>query len=241
MTTVTERRPPLASSDHLDDELEALIEEARRRARRRRLLLAGAVLCAVVIGAGLFATIAFTGVTGRTSPGAPDAPGLLANGRPIAFRPYSFGYVKEGFLRASKPRDRVLIARTRKQGLLWDRWLTHRRASPPGAAYFPGETLLGVFLLGHPSSTAQAAVITKVVVSGTTVALALRVSRFPLERCGSDPVSGAVCRPMYKPPSLRYHAMAIITVPRKTLKGIRRVVVKREVRDTNEIEVNYPG
>jgi hypothetical protein len=199
-----------------------------RAARRARGLILP-VVAVLAVCAGVF---------GSGNPSAAIAPALPGGEQPISYHPYSFGYVREGFLGDPRPRTRILIARTRKDGLRWGRWLTHRRTTPPADAYFAGETLVGVFLLGNLA--AQGVEVTGATVSDKTLELTLEVSSLPVARCGIDPDVGYACRPMFRAPR-GYHAMTIISVSRASMKAVTRVVVTREVDVRGTIEVDYPG
>jgi hypothetical protein len=201
--------------------------ESRAARRARGLILP--VVAVLAVCAGVF---------GSGNPSAAIAPTLPRGEQSISYHPYSFGYVREGFLGDRRQRNRILFARTRKDGVRWGRWLTHRRTTPPGDAYFAAETLVGVFLLGN--AAAQGVEVTGATVSDNTLALTLEVSSLPVGRCGNDPDLGYACQAMFSAPR-GYHAMTIISVPRKSMTAVTRVVVTREVDVPGAIEVDYPG
>jgi hypothetical protein len=239
---------PLQPPQHAD-ELDALIEEARRRMRRRRFAYAAAVLFAAVVGAALSAKLALPAKNGSSAGTfAPPAPASARSTTSDIVTPFSFGYVNEGLLGRSRPGDRIMFARTRTQAVRWDRWLTHRRTTPPQSADFARQALVGVFLFGHrsvnrqdPSQAVQGVAVTSVYRSGDTLHLDLKVSPHPIQACGPGPDAPTECWPMYRTPSARYHAYTIVAISRALAARSRRIVVTAERYDPNPILVPVPA
>src|SRR5437763_8990518 len=107
------------------------------------------------------------------------SPGPAAT-RTVKFKPYTFGFVRDGFLGAVRPRNRILIGRTRAQGFRWDEWIWHNSTAAPQAANFVTQVALGVFLLDRPAHAVQGVVVTSLAVSDGTLSLTLKVSPYPI-------------------------------------------------------------
>jgi hypothetical protein len=205
--------------------------------RRRGLALSAPLLVAALL------TAAFAGVGLARGGGyhPPPRPKPRAYRPPPTYHSYASGYVRDGFLGSRQARDRFVIARTPAEGLRWDRWITHHRVSPPQAADFTRQALVGVFLLGRPSSQVQGVAVREMHLNGGTLRLSIVVSPVPIATCGPGADgSDHECRPFYKPPNGRYHAFTIVAVPKATAVRARRIVVTRERRDSGPIEVAIP-
>jgi hypothetical protein len=148
---------------------------------------------------------------------------------PVTFKPYAFGYVRDGFLGATQPRNRVLIGRTRAQALRWDKWINTRATAVPQYADFHSQALIGVFLVDHPARAVEGVAVRSLAISGGTLLLKLEVSRYPPVLRGSwfeSPIEYWALPPA---PSARYHAFTIVTVAKVAAARVRRVVVTQEV------------
>jgi hypothetical protein len=172
----------------------------------------------------------------------------------ITYTPYTFGYVKDGFLGAARPRDRIVIATTKRQALGWDRSIAHRMTTAPQYADFKAKALIGVFLLersaavgapfpqlpGPPEVTGVA--VTSLAVENGTLSLTLASSPYPVELCGPGVDSPIECFQPFLAPSAAYHAFAIVSVPKAAVAEVRRIVVTRETYDPcTPIQVNVPN
>lgn len=171
----------------------------------------------------------------------PSASARPVSTTPLKFKPYTFGYVRDGFLGAARPQNRVLIGRTRAQALRWDDWVWHFYYSPgaPQAANFVTQASVGVFLLKRPAQNVQGVVVTSLAVSDGTLSVTLKVSPYPIVLHGLDPDGTplAYCS-LPDAPSGRYHAFTMVSVARTALAHIRRVVVRQEVYDPNQLVVD---
>jgi hypothetical protein len=216
------------------------------------------VLAALSLATGLFFLIGHTGASGSPrngfESGAGVGPGAAIGA--VKFKPYAFGYVRDGFLDAARPRNRILIARTPAQGLRWDKWITHRRTTAPQYADFASQALVGIFLLNRRSfpfprpgtgpprppgpSDVNGVVVTSLARSNGTLLLSLALSPFPVELCGPGVESPNECFQPSSAPSLRYHALTIVAVARAAVAHVRRVVVTEEVYDPNPLQVHFP-
>ena len=110
----------------------------------------------------------------------PSASAYPAGTTPVKFTPYTFGYVRDGFLGAARPRNRILIGRTRARTLRWDASIWHWYTAPPEAADFSTQAVLGVFLVDRPVLAVQGVVVTSLAVSNGTLSLTLKVSPIPV-------------------------------------------------------------
>lgn len=255
MTVTAPPRPPVPAPP---PDLQALIEEARRRARRRRVRYGALVLAALSLATGLFFLLGHAGASGSPHNGFEGGLGVGSGAaiKTVKFKPYTFGYVRDGFLDAARPRDRILIARTPAQGLRWDKWITHRQTTAPQYADFASQALVGIFLLNRRSfpfpqpgtgslrpprpSDVNGVVVRSLARSNGTLLLTLAVSPFPVELCGPGLESPNECFQPSSAPSLRYHALTIVAVAREALAHVRRVVVTQEVSDPNPLQVHFP-
>lgn len=157
-----------------------------------------------------------------------------ASFKALKFKPYTFGYVKDGFLGAARPRNRILVGRTRAQALRWDRSIWHRYTAAPQAADFVTQTTLGVFLLDRPTAAVQGVVVTSLAVSGGTLFLTLSVSPYPVNLRGPGVDSPIEYFELPGPPSSGYHAFTIVTVAKAAAAHVRRVIVTQEVYDPSD-------
>ena len=198
-----------------------------------------AVSAPLLVAAIVTAAFAGTGVA-RSGYHPPPRPKPAPYHPPPTYHSYASGYVREGFLGSRQARDRFLIARTPAEGLRWDRWITHHRVSPPQAADFTRQALVGVFLLGEPSARVQGVAVTKLDSSGATLGLTLVVSPDPILPCGPGPDAPVECEAFYKPPDSSYHAFTIIAIPKARAARVRRIVVVDEHRQSGPIQVAVP-
>ena len=90
-------------------------------------------------------------ILGLSVPSAAAGPAAT---RAVKFEAYTFGYVRDGFLGAARPRNRVLVGRTRAQALRWDKWIWQRDTTAPQSADFASQSLVGVFLVDRPALAA---------------------------------------------------------------------------------------
>ena len=90
-------------------------------------------------------------ILGLSVPSAAAGPAAT---RAVKFEAYTFGYVRDGFLGAARPRNRVLVGRTRAQALRWDKWIWQRDTTAPQSADFASQSLVGVFLVDRPAPAA---------------------------------------------------------------------------------------
>jgi hypothetical protein len=171
----------------------------------------------------------------------PSASAGTAATRPIKFTPYAFGYVRDGFLGAARPRNRILIGRTRAQTLRWDASIWHRYTAPPQAADFARQAVLGVFLVDRPNLAVQGVVVTSVAVTDGTLSLTLKVSPWPVNLRGPGVDSPIAVFQLPGAPSARYHAFTVVTVARAAVAHVRRVVVTQEVYDSDALVVDVPN
>jgi hypothetical protein len=170
---------------------------------------------------------------------------------PVKFTPYTFGYVKEGLLGPARPRNRILIAKTKAQALLWDRAIRHNLTTAPQYADFGGEALIGVFLLARRPSPpfpqqprpldVEGVAVTSMAVGNGTLFLTLEVSPYSIELCGPGIDSPTECFILPPAPSQRDHAFAIFSVAKAALAHVRRLVVTQEVYDSCPIQVDVPN
>jgi hypothetical protein len=161
----------------------------------------------------------------------PSASAGPASSKAVKFTPYTFGYVKDGFLGAARPRNRILVGRTRVQALRWDRSIWHRYTAAPQAADFVTQATLGVFLIDRPTVAVQGVVVTSLAVSGGTLFLTLSVSPYPVTLRGPGVDSPIEYFGLPGPPSSGYHAFTIVTVAKAAVAHVRRVVVTQELYD----------
>jgi hypothetical protein len=159
----------------------------------------------------------------------------------LKFKPYTFGYARDGFLGAARPRNRILIGRTRAQALRWDRSIWHSYTSAPQAGNFVTEALVGVFLLDRPAPAIQGVIVTSLAVSGGTLSLTLKVSPYPIELHGPGPDSPDEYFLLPPAPSARYHAFTLVSVARSAVAHVRRVVVTQEVYEPDPLVVDVPS
>jgi hypothetical protein len=217
----------------------ALLEDARDRVRQRPLVYAAAVLLPLAIAGVVLGAIALAGGFGSGS--KQFQLDLVQTRGNVVSHHYASGYVREGFLGTRSRRDRVLIARTPDEGLRWDRWITHHRVSPPQAADFAHQALIGVFLLGHPSPRTQGVAVTSLTFRDGTLRLSYEVSPHPIDFCGPGPDSPTECSAMYRAHSARYHAFTIISIHRSVAARVHRIVVTRDGYHPGEILVGAPA
>jgi hypothetical protein len=170
----------------------------------------------------------------------PSASAGTAATRPIKFTPYTFGYVKDGFLGATSPPNRILIGRTRAQTLRWDASIWHWYTAPPQAADFSTQAVLGVFLVDRPVLAVQGVVVTSLAVSNRTLSLTLKVSPIPVILRGPGVESPIAYFGLPGPPSARYHAFTVVTVAKAAVAHVQRVVVTEEVYDPDPLVVDVP-
>ena len=169
----------------------------------------------------------------------------------VKFKPYTFGYVRDGFLGAAKARNRILIARTKAQALRWDGSIRHYLTTAPQYADFGREALIGVFLLDRRPAPpfpqeprpldVEGVAVTNMSVNNGTLLVTLEVSPYPIELCGPGVDSPIECFILPPAPSQRYHAFAIVSVARAALADIRRVVVTQEAYSVCPIQVDVPN
>jgi hypothetical protein len=202
--------------------------------RRRRIAYAAAAVLALAVGAGGLAALLTSGNGKAAAPPAPTVPRL-----PSALEPYSVGYVSEGFPGGAIANDQYLLARTRQDGLRWDRWTSHRRTAGFADADFAHQSLVGIFLLGHRLGSATGVAVTGMKLVGGTLRVSVVISNRPVDICGAKPDGSKTCRRMYKPPSTLYHAFTAMAVEKSFAARIRRVKVIHAVRDPGAIRV--PG
>jgi len=188
-------------------------------------------------------------IVGIVLPGASATPVAKSS---IRFKPYTFSFVKDGFLGETRPHNRVLIGTSRGQTLRWDQWLLHHYTTAPQAGNFRTQALVGVFLLNRRASppgpqqqprpgAVSGVAVTSVAVSNGTLSLTLKVSPYPVVLHGPDP-DGTPLAYFHLPPapSPRYHAFTIVTVAKAAVAHVHRIVVTEEVYDPNEIVVDVP-
>jgi hypothetical protein len=202
--------------------------------RRRRVVYAAAAVLALAVGAGGLAALLTSGNGQAAPPPVPKVPPL-----PSALEPYSVGYVSEGFPGGAIADDQYLVARTRQDGLRWDRWTSHRRTPALADADFAHQSLVGIFLLGHRLGSATGVAVTGMKLVGGTLRVSVVISDRPVDICGAKPDDSKSCRPMYKPPSTLYHAFTAMAVEKALAARIHRVKVVHAVRDPGAIQV--PG
>jgi hypothetical protein len=171
----------------------------------------------------------------------PSASAGTAATRPVKFTPYTFGYVRDGFLGTARPRNRILIGRTRTQTLRWDASIWHRYTAPPQEADFATQAVLGVFLVDRPARAVQGVVVTSLAVSDGTLSLALKVSPWPIYLRGPSAESPTTYFGLPGPPSARYHAFTVVTVARAAVANVGRVVVTEELYDPDPLVVDVPN
>jgi len=164
----------------------------------------------------------------------------------VKFKAYTFGYVRDGFLGAARPRNRILVGRTRAQAVRWDKWIWPRGTTAPQSADFANQTLVGVFLVDRPvpvpvfGPTAppfpdvSGVAVTSLAISSGTLLLTLAVSPFPPELRGPGVESPIEYWGLPWAPSARYHAFTVVTVAKATVAQVRRVVVTQEVYETSD-------
>ena len=184
----------------------------------------------------------------------PSASAGTAATRPIKFTPYTFGYVRDGFLGAARPRNRILIGRSRAQTLRWDASIWHRYTAPPQAADFATQAVLGVFLLDRRAAVwgpgalpfpqppdVSGVVVTSLAVRSRTLLLTLAASPYPPELRGPGVDAPIEYLGLPWAPSARYHAFTIVTVAKAAAAQVRRVVVTQEVYEpSNPLVVDVP-
>jgi hypothetical protein len=202
--------------------------------RRRRIVYAAAAVLALAVGAGGLAALLTSGNGQAAPPPVPKVPPL-----PAALEPYSVGYVSEGFPGGAIADDQYLVARTRQDGLRWDRWTSHRRTAALADADFAHQSLVGIFLLGHRLGSATGVAVTGMKLVGGTLRVSVVISNRPVDICGAKPDGSKTCRRMYKPPSTLYHAFTAMAVQKSLAARIRRVKVVHAVRAPGAIHV--PG
>jgi len=184
----------------------------------------------------------------------PTASADPAATRAVKFTPYAFGYVRDGFLGAARPRNRILIGRTHAQTLRWDNSIWHRFTAPPQAADFDTQAVLGVFLVDRPAAVwgpgappfpqppdVSGVVVTSLAVRSRTLLLTLAVSPYPPELRGPGVDAPIEYLGLPWAPSARYHAFTIVTVAKAAAAQVRRVVVTQEVYEpSNPLVVDVP-
>jgi len=171
----------------------------------------------------------------------PTASADPAATRAVKFTPYAFGYVRDGFLGAARPRNRILIGRTHAQTLRWDNSIWHRFTAPPQAADFDTQAVLGVFLVDRPALTLQGVIVMSATVIDGTLSLTLKVSPWPINLRGPGVDSPIAVFQLPGAPSARYHAFTVVTVARAAVAHVRRVVVTQEVHDPDALVVDVPN
>jgi hypothetical protein len=164
--------------------------------------------------------------------------------RAVKFKPYTFGYVRDGFLGAAHLRNRILIGRTHAQAQRWDKWIWHRGTTAPQSADFASQTLVGVFLVDRPAAVSgpfalpppqppdvSGVVVTSLAVRSGTLLLTLAVSPYPPELRGPGVDAPIEYLGLPWAPSARYHALTIVTVAKAAVAQVRRVIVTQEVSE----------
>jgi hypothetical protein len=166
--------------------------------------------------------------------------------RAVKFKPYTFGYVRDGFLGAARPRNRILVGRTRAQALGWDKWIWQRGTTAPQSADFASQTLVGVFLVDRPAAAAvwgqgvpqfpdvSGVAVTSLAVRSGTLLLTLAVSPYPPELRGPGVDSPIEYLQLPWAPSARYHAFTLVTVAKAAVAQVRRVIVTQEVYEPSD-------
>jgi hypothetical protein len=174
----------------------------------------------------------------------------------VKFKAYTFGYVRDGFLGAARPRNRILVGRTRAQALRWDKWIWPRGTTAPQSADFASQTLVGVFLVDRPAAVfapddffpmpqppdVSGVAVTSLAISSGTLLLTLAVSPYPPELRGPGVESPIEYWGLPWAPSARYHAFTVVTVAKAAVAQVRRVIVTQEVYETSDpLVVDVPA
>jgi hypothetical protein len=170
------------------------------------------------------------------------------------FTPYTFGYVKDGFLGAARPRNRIVIATTKPQALRWDKSIAHRMTTAPQYADFRRRALIGIFMLDRPAAVGApfpqlpgppeitGVAVTGLAVDRGTISLTLASSPYPVELCGPGVDAPIECFQPALAPSGGFHAFAIVSVPRAVVAQVHRIVVTQEAYDPcTPIQVDVPN
>ena len=170
--------------------------------------------------------------------------------RAVKFKAYTFGYVRDGFLGAARPRNRILIGRTQAQALRWDKWMWHRGTTPPQSADFASQALVGVFLVDRPAAVwgpgappfpqppdVSGVAVTSLAVRSRTLLLTLADSPYPPELRGPGVDAPIEYLGLPWAPSARYHAFTIVTVAKAAVAQVRRVIVTQEAYEPSDLLV----
>ncbi len=149
----------------------------------------------------------------------------------VGFKLYTDGYVREGFLGAVRLRNRILIARTYRQALRWDKWIYHPHTTAPQASDFSRHALIGVFLLDR--AAANGVIVSSASVSNGTLLLTIHRSGLPpASECGPGVDAPIECTTWGPPTPLRlFHPFTLVTVAKAAMADVRRIVVTHEVED----------
>ena len=175
--------------------------------------------------------------------------------RAVKFKAYTFGYVRDGFLGAARPRNRILIGRTQAQALRWDKWMWHRGTTPPQSADFASQALVGVFLVDRPAAVwgpgappfpqppdVSGVAVTSLAVRSRTLLLTLADSPYPPELRGPGVDAPIEYLGLPWAPSARYHAFTIVTVAKAAVAQVRRVIVTQEAYEPSDpLVVDVPA
>jgi hypothetical protein len=154
----------------------------------------------------------------------------------LSFNTYGSGFVQAPFLGYRVRRNRIYIARARKQALRWDKWLMPTTGSPAsGDNDFGHQALVEVFLLGRYD--AAKVTVTNLSLSGDTLELSIEIVPFPMLVCVAPPGSGC---PMPSIPARMSFAYTLAAVSQAAIANVRRIVVTDEVDDPPGVIYIYP-
>jgi hypothetical protein len=191
---------------------------------------------------GLLAGIALVLLApcGALADPGPPPPGIPPPPPPVRVSFYS---IDSGLIPTSKApvgprvRNRILIARTRKQAKRWTRQLPPEAQAAIHDNYFPQEALLGVFARRDP---ALAVKVTGLWLAGNTLEVALELVPWPVYVCHPPPgVPG--CPIPSIPPPIGTNPYVLVAVRQAALANVSRVVVTEEIHDaTQVIELSPP-
>lgn len=192
------------------------------------------VVAVLAVGLGLLAS------AGAIADPPPPPPGIPPAVR-VPFYPIASNLVPNAVPSSAAPlvrtlstRNRIWIARTRRQANSWSNLLAPADRESVQANYFPWEALVGVFFYRDREAQVK---VTGLWRSGDTLQLALELVPWPEYVCNPPPGSPGCGgpAPTIPAPTSGDHPYTVVAVRQTALAGVTRVVVIEEVQDAPQV------
>jgi hypothetical protein len=170
---------------------------------------------------------------------SPPLPGIPPPPAPVRVAFYTVGsnlspVTTNRRLGNSPPRNRIVIARSRKQAKGWAEVLAPTDQATVREFYFPRNALVGVFF--HRGD-AQALSVTGMWVNRGTLELSLRLVPWPVLVCIPFLMNNGGCPwdAVFAQHSVASYPYALMLVDKESLAAVRRVVVTKELYDPPQV------